>query len=148
MKRSWFAIPVLVCALVVPACSSSSPSEPMDTGRVKVVSLGETFALSPGEGAVVRPGGEVLTFVELVRESRCPIGALCVVAGDAELRMRLRLSDGRVETLTAFAPPRPNNIPRAGGLIIDVMDLEPYPRVGAPPPAAGSYRVTLSVSAG
>ena len=61
------------------------------------MSLGQPFDLRAGESAVV-PGGLRVTFLRVVSDSRCPIDAICVWAGEAVLALKLsRGTDAPVE---------------------------------------------------
>ncbi len=59
--------------------------------------LGRPFDLRVGESAVV-PGGLRVAFDRVVSDSRCPIDAICVWAGEAVLALKLsRGADAPVE---------------------------------------------------
>ena len=81
---------VVVAASLVTACRES-PTAPSD------VPLGEPFELRIGESAVL-PGDLKVTFNRVVFDSRCPIDAICVAAGEARLALRLSIgADAPVE---------------------------------------------------
>ena len=63
-------------ALVLWSGCSGNPVQP------SAVALGVPFELRPGERAAVA-GGVSLAFVDVASDSRCPIDAVCVSAGEA-----------------------------------------------------------------
>ena len=50
--------------------------------------LDQPFDLRAGQSAVV-PGGLKVTFDRVVSDSRCPIDAICVWAGEAVIALKL-----------------------------------------------------------
>jgi hypothetical protein len=82
----------MVLSLVLAACATAAcrenPAAPAD------VPLGQPFELRAGTSAVV-PGGLRITFDRVVSDSRCPIDAICVWAGEAVLA--IKLSQGQAE---------------------------------------------------
>ncbi len=74
MNRLTTAI-LLTAILVLPALLSAAPLP---------VNLGVPFALGPGQSAEVIGGNLYFVFTEILSDSRCPEGAICVWEGDAE----------------------------------------------------------------
>ncbi len=84
-------LPLILIAASLGATCGGHPTEPT------TVPLGQPFNLRVGESAVV-PGGLRVAFDRVVSDSRCPIDALCVWAGEAVLALKLsRGSDAPVE---------------------------------------------------
>jgi hypothetical protein len=85
--RSLFV--VLVACLALAACSDSDgPTEP--TGPT----LGQAFMLRAGESVTLRGEPVRITFESILSDSRCPITALCVWAGEARGRFFLSVGVG------------------------------------------------------
>ena len=72
---------VLIAACLGAACGGN-PTEPT------AVPLDQPFDLRAGQSAVV-PGGLKVTFDRVVSDSRCPIDAICVWAGEAVIALKL-----------------------------------------------------------
>ena len=127
---------VVVAASLVTACRES-PTAPSD------VPLGEPFELRIGESAVL-PGDLKVTFNRVVFDSRCPIDAICVTAGEARLALRLSVgSDAPVERDVRVDSTDPE-VPFSS-YTIRALGLMPYPRSDrAPRPEefVATFRVT------
>jgi hypothetical protein len=84
-----------VLALVLCSGCSGNPSQPSS------VSLGEPFELRLGERAAVA-GGVSLVFADLASDSRCPIDATCVSAGEAlaDVILLIRSEDPPARSVT------------------------------------------------
>lgn len=80
---------LLIAALA--ACSSSTSSEvtatSQNTQTVTQQELGRAFAMKIGESVTLNDLR--LTFRSVEGDSRCPIDAVCVWAGDAEIALKI-----------------------------------------------------------
>ena len=78
--------PAILAVVLIAACLGATcggnPTEPT------AVPLGQPFDLRAGQSAVV-PGGLKVTFDRVVSDSRCPIDAICVWAGEAVIALKL-----------------------------------------------------------
>lgn len=104
------------------ACSMAEPSP------VQVVDVGQPFTLRPGEVARVGSGLSI-EFEGVTADSRCPKGEQCVRAGDATVRIGLRLAPGvrQVAELKTAAGAPPARLP---GLEVRLVGLTPHPVTG------------------
>jgi hypothetical protein len=118
VKRLIAALVLVSCSAVASACAAhpSQPSRP----------LGQPFDLKAGTSAVLADGLR-LTFDRVRADSRCPLDALCIQAGEAIVVLTLSQSAaGQVEqelrTTPAFS--------EASYLsyVIKLVALAPYPR--------------------
>lgn len=113
---------VVLCALVGLACGAGSsaareqpaavqpapvhqqprsPQAPQPAENAdSTVELGETVVLKAGESAEVASKDVSIRFAELVSDSRCPEGMVCVWAGEAVVSLTLA-EPGRGERTTA-----------------------------------------------
>lgn len=102
------------------------------------VPLEQDFTLALGESAAVEGTNITVTFLDLLEESRCPVNAVCIRAGNAKIQLGLRNPD-RVAEVNIPDQPRGEFV----GLIeIRLIDLTPYPEVGKQYEKT-DYRATL-----
>lgn len=127
----------LSLAVVATACLRiNNPAEP-------TVPLGSPFELKLGHSAVV-PGGLTITFDAVTSDSRCPIDAICITAGEARLAMTL--DDGSRDKVQREWRTNPTNDRVSyGEFDIELRELQPYPSSGTTIPQR-DYIATLRVS--
>jgi hypothetical protein len=131
MKHAKVAAVVLGAALAL-GCAGN-PLQP-----------GETATVTLGVGQPVSAGTLALTLVSVTNDSRCPINALCVVAGDATLTIDFR--DGRnVERRELLVNDPVRKRTTFAGSTIEVVSLIP-PRFSPGTIAQSEYRATVNVS--
>lgn len=115
----------LVALLLVTAAMAPRP------GARTRVELGRNFVLKIGGSAVIEPSDTLFRFDDVVEDSRCPKGAMCIRAGNARVAVRLELPDGRVEHIELNTAEGPRYAV-SGGLRIELLAVEPYPVVHRP----------------
>jgi hypothetical protein len=122
-----------ICLLSVTACDLFGPSSPSPVNA--------QFTLAPGQTETIVGASTRVTFVSVTSDSRCPANALCIVAGEAVVRIDV-WTDGRSSTHQL----RTGNVApaKADDLTIELVEVAPYPFSTAPIDPA-SYRVTLRV---
>jgi hypothetical protein len=87
MRRIGLLIIIVGCVL---GCDSSqNPITPR---------AGEQFRLRYGQTAVLQGSGLILRFTNVRADSRCPVGAMCVWAGNAEIVLQVSRSDYSLNT--------------------------------------------------
>ena len=122
MRRLVLLLPLLCLACATPPAEPATPS-----GRAEVSArLGET----------VRLGRLAITPLQVVEDSRCPVGVQCVWAGRLRLSVRLDTSPWELEL----------NGPCAPGSV-GLTGVEPAARADEPS-AARAYRFTFTDCAG
>jgi hypothetical protein len=112
-------------------------------GRLVAPTLPAMFTLKPGQTASVQ--GVVVTFRQVLSDSRCPINALCVWAGEAtaEFSVRGRGLEARYELqLTPLDLGR--RLVTHRDVVIEFQALQPHP-VAGDPTEQDSYRATIEV---
>ena len=126
------ALTVMVASLA--SAGSSSPTAP-------TIPLERQFTLMPGERVRVADTSISVQFERVDGDSRCPADAICILGGDAQVRISVH-DDGR-----ATIPLHTGDLApvRHDGLTIALVELAPYP-FSARPIAPTDYRVTLRVS--
>jgi len=118
MARCVSIIGVVAFAILISGCAAhpAQPSRP----------LGQPFDLQAGTSAVLADGLR-LTFDRVRADSRCPLDALCVQAGEAIVVLRLAQSassqvEQELRTTPAFAEASYQSY------VIKLVALAPYPR--------------------
>ncbi|WP_183497125.1 hypothetical protein [Neolewinella aquimaris] len=91
---------------------------------VHLLGVDETVSLLSGESAVRKKSPELLTFVEVVEDSRCPAGVQCIQAGRAVVAVRV-LRNGTFESESIVVDGE--GVMMTDGGTIQVLRLEPYP---------------------
>jgi hypothetical protein len=126
---------LLACAVFATSCLNINPAQPN-------VPLGSPFTLKVGHSAVV-PGGLSITFDTVLSDSRCPIDAICVTAGEARVAMTLSTgSRNRVQREWRTNPT--NDRVSFDDFSIELRELHPYPS-GGTTIAPGDYVATIAV---
>jgi hypothetical protein len=87
--------PLLAMALWLAACDTSMDPSPRPT--VHAV-LNVPFTLAAGQSAILDDEDLSVTFVRVLDDSRCPLDATCIQAGDATMSVRAELQ-GRGATI-------------------------------------------------
>ncbi len=130
---------ILAAAMLLSLGAGSCDS---GTGPSLKVALGEPFELRVGEAAAVDDERLTVAFAGVANDSRCPIDAICIVAGDASVRLRLRLLPHPESVVEIKTPESPRT--RFDGYEIEVQRLLPAPRA-ATPTDSKSYVASLVV---
>ena len=146
-----FALPIvaLTAAMLIAACSSNESGATPTITPVPQVStqalLKKTITLSPGQSAKITGENLEFAFHRVFSDSRCPIGAQCVMAGTALVVMQLVEQDiesGRIEML--ISPGGTADI-LIGDYTLHLLTLEPDPP-SANGVDASDYQITFNVS--
>lgn len=96
-----------------------------------VAEPGATFSLPVGRTAAVSGNSARITFNRVTNDSRCPIDAVCIWAGDAPIELTI-VSEGSTQTRT-LSTIAPNNEVVVGNLRIRFVGLTPAPKQSEPP---------------
>lgn len=130
MKR----LAMLMLILGVSACRTAT--EPV---------LNEPFELWLGHPRQVHGTNLVLEFAEVIEDSRCPEGAMCIAAGRAEVRINAWYASGPDILYTLRLVDRmDSNTVVVGGHFVEFQDLLPRPSMDGPVNPS-SQRVRLLV---
>jgi hypothetical protein len=127
---------VLMVSMLCAGCAGSS-TQPSQTP------LGQPFELRSGASAML-DGGLTITFDGVASDSRCPMNALCIWAGDAVVALSISQGPGG-------SVPRELHTNAAGSVTsylaysIKLLALAPYPRTDRPI-GPGDYVATLTVA--
>lgn len=105
--------------------------------------LDQSFELAPGQSVAIAATDLIVTFREVVSDSRCPATAVCVWAGNGEVELAVRRGGTGDIAHILGTPSGPLEVV-VGEYRIRVLGLDPYP-LGTPIPEE-DYRLRLSVS--
>ena len=128
MRRSFLGIWLLTAT----ACAGNSPAAPTPVDRSIILAPGQSIELTSDLS---------VGFVAVLGDSRCPINATCVHAGDATVRLTVTSSTARSDQdlHTAILTPV-----MFDGLALRLLELQPYP-FGGRPTDPDDYRATVHV---
>jgi hypothetical protein len=126
---------VAAVAAVIVACSSPTTS---------VNDLPVLVDLAAGNRVSLVDRGITLRFDSVVTDSRCPMGALCIWAGQAILSFTLTGPNAPAGGRLLLASDRPDS---SLGVVLSAEEVTPYLQINLPPPDHRAYRVKLRISA-
>lgn len=139
-KKIFIALSLLgMAALIMAACANVTAA-----GGDKV-SLGQEFTLPVGRSVTVSGENLVIDFEGVTGDSRCPLGAQCIWAGEATAELKVN-HKGETSTVTLKEMGGTAGFTEAvfNGFRINFRVL-PYPEVGNPL-SAGDYELLMSIS--
>jgi hypothetical protein len=140
MKTTVLILTTLLFMLA--ACAPAAPATPngvFEAGQV---------TLRPGQSLDDVQSGSVLTFVEIITDSRCPADAICVTSGFVQVLLRIEqgeLTRDVVLTLGDQAAGDTDTV-EVGGFTVTLVDVQPYPLASAAVDYA-DYTITLDLQA-
>jgi len=105
---------------------------------------GEVFTIGIGQSARITGEDLVITFEEVIGDSRCPRDVVCVWEGVASSHVRIT-HQGTSYSLVLNQPGLTEQAQEAFINYTLTFSLHPYPRAGEEI-SAGEYRLTLTVS--
>lgn len=108
-----------------------------------VVEQDEMIELRLGDRVQVAGTGWTIQFTQVMEDSRCPVDAQCIWAGQVVVRILGKHSDGRVAALTLALGPDDRGVGLLGDLPVEAVSVEPLRRAGSPPP--GDYTLHLQM---
>ena len=106
--------------------------------------LDEAFSLKIGESMSLGAAGLELRFLDVPRDSRCPLDVSCIVAGEAHVVIQAVTDDGNSE-LVFKLPPRGSDAQVFQGFLVTVRALEPQTEE-TKPIASADFVATLVVT--
>jgi hypothetical protein len=127
---------LLLAAAIAAAMCGRGPTSP-DTVA------GTPFQLKAGATAVL-PDGTRIKFDRVLSESRCPIDAICITAGDASILVTFISRDGTGGARELHTQPDGSQI-TYGSYTIALTELQPFPR-SSEPVIPADYVATFVVS--
>ena len=120
--------------LALPACSS----------RTDPAELGQQFDLAIGQATSIAKDNLMVRFNQVIEDSRCPFGALCIWEGRASAEIRLT-KDGQIYTMVLIEPGHSESrVEEYQNYRINYRIL-PYPKVGQTI-SKSDYRLELTIT--
>jgi hypothetical protein len=137
MKSKMLLLTALV--FVLAACAPAAEPGLFEAGQVE---------MHPGESLNDMQSGSLLTFVEIVNDSRCPADAICVSSGFVQIMLEVQqgeITRHEVLTLGDLADGDVNSI-EVGEWTVTLLEVNPYPLASQPVDYA-DYTITLGLQA-
>jgi hypothetical protein len=134
LNTRWLIAAALAASVAGCAAGATAPSR---------LPLGQPFTLRAGESAIV-DSRLTIAFERVVSDSRCPMDALCVWAGDAVARLSLKVGRGAPDTRELHTALNGSEV-SFSDYKITLTSLAPYPQ-SAGKIRAEDYVATLTVS--
>ena len=127
-------IVVAVLVALLSACGGSSvkPTTPIDA----------TLSIGLGQTALVAGTSIGVRFDSVVEDSRCPLKAMCVTAGQAVVQVSVSGS-GRDRSVELRSEPSSARVANVDDVRVEWAQLKPYPYAGQPT-APKEYRLTVT----
>ncbi len=133
---------MLLLAVLGPALAACDLSAPVLAASVETGVSDTTVALHVGQE--VRVGGIVrFSFVGVTNDSRCPIDAICVWAGNAIARVGVALGTGPTTLHELNTTLDPRDLV-AGVWRFTLVELQPYP-LASQPVRADAYVASVRI---
>ena len=106
--------------------------------------LDEPFSLKIGESMSLDAAGLELRFLDVPRDSRCPLDVSCIVAGEAHVVIQAVTEEGSSELVFKLSP-KGSDAQVFGSFLVTVKALEPQTEE-TKPIAAADFVATLVVT--
>jgi hypothetical protein len=97
-------------------------------GSCEKIDLGEELELRVGVNYEVT--NNMSFTIDKVNDSRCPVGAYCIWAGDAYLYLDINYLESYKDTIALWNSYEETNPAEIGPYSIEVLDVIPYPEIG------------------
>jgi hypothetical protein len=123
-----------LCVLASLACAAGDPAEPTRDRDIR---------LSGGSSTTVEGTSLAIAFEAVRNDSRCPVGARCIRAGDATVALRLEGGGSDARTVELHTNDEPRQA-RQGSYVVMLVALAPQPVPGRSVTLA-DYEATLRV---
>lgn len=115
MRRTIIATSLLIFGLL--------SSVPVFAAQTTALRIGQTKRT---------PGNVRVKFIEIVEDSRCPIGTDCIWAGRVIIRVEVKGKNGRPRTAELEAG-KPESTVSVDGVTISLSSVDPHPKADKKP---------------
>jgi hypothetical protein len=119
--KTRFLIPLLLVSVLAQAQKGFAPT----------ATLNKAFLLGLTEQISVKPSGAKLLFVQVLNDSRCPINARCISAGDAELQFLFWGPKATKSQMISLHTMSGKNKIKLGNLNLQLLELQPGKMAGS-----------------
>ncbi|MCQ8127790.1 hypothetical protein [Methylomonas rivi] len=113
------------------------------SAQASKVSLDTEFSLRVGQTVTIEDEGLVIKFKAVLEDSRCPVNAVCVWAGNGKAELEVIEIAGQNKTVLLNTEDKPKEIALKGHEL-KLIALNP-PRIDGVSISSGDYAVTLYV---
>lgn len=141
-RRAWIAASALAAAALVSGCGGGDDGFSLPSGTD--FGLGVEVQLRIGQNGNIGAESFTMQFQGVTEDSRCPLNALCVQAGQATVQLAAQKSGFSVQQVALTIPGALAAVSYAG-YTIRLTKLEPYPVAGQPI-VPSSYVATFVVT--
>jgi hypothetical protein len=142
-RRKWLTAGVFALAALVAGCGGGDDDDfKLPSGTE--FGLGVEVQLRIGQTGVISAESFSMQFQSVPEDSRCPINALCVQAGQATVQLVAQRSGFAAQSVALTIPGALASVSYAG-YTVRLTKLEPYPVAGQPTNPA-SYVATFVVT--
>lgn len=130
---------IMALALILAACAPAAPDGVFEAGQI---------VLRPGQRLNDMQSGSVLTFVEIVTDSRCPADAICVTSGFVQALFEIEQgTETRQVTLTLGDMTDADiNSVAVAEWTVTLIEVNPYP-LASQPVDYSEYTITIDLQA-
>jgi hypothetical protein len=115
MKTKFLIAAVLMTSFIAQAQKGFAPT----------ASLNKPFILALGSQISLKPSGAKLLFLQVTNDSRCPINAKCITAGNAQMQFLYWSPKATKSKTISLQMVAPKNKLQIDGTILKVSDLQP-----------------------
>jgi hypothetical protein len=140
--RYWWTAGVLGLAALLAGCGGGDDDFKLPTGAE--FGLGVEVQLRIGQSGQISAESFAMQFQSVSEDSRCPLGAVCVQAGQATVQLVASRSGVAAQQVALTIPGSLATVSYAG-YTVRLTKLEPYPVAGQPT-SPSSYVATFVVT--
>ena len=126
--RTLFLTAFTMLSIGATSVASAHRQETVKTETIK----SETFTLRVGHQKRVARGELTIKFVNVMEDSRCPVGVNCIQAGNAKIQIKVTDRRGQTKTMELSTNKDPKG-DRLGAYAINLVNLAPQPRKDGKP---------------
>ncbi|HKA21576.1 MAG TPA: hypothetical protein VKN18_25090 [Blastocatellia bacterium] len=130
---------VTILSIGATSVASAHRQETVKSEAVK----SETFTLRAGKQKRVARGELTIKFVNVIEDSRCPVGVNCIQAGNAKIQVKVTDRRGQTKTMELNTNKEPKG-DQLGPYAINLVNLEPQPMKEGKP-ARSRYTARFSI---
>ena len=137
-------LPLMLMILIILSGLSGLAGPVQNSASIHKVDLGKEFRIRNGKLVITRGEKLRIRFKSVLSDSRCPTGAQCGWAGNAEVAIEIAGNNNKqiVTRLNTQLEPKEVNYT---GFKIKLVALNPYPKINEPI-AKKDYEATLIVT--
>jgi hypothetical protein len=137
LVRVIFSVLLVAAFIAIAACAPKIDS--------KTVSLGDSFSLTVGQSASIDGEDLAIKFIDIIADSRCPLGVECIWQGEVACLMEITHSGtGQQKVLTYPGLTQELSKAQLGSYQL-TFSVEPYPEAGKEIKKS-EYRLNLLVT--